>query len=147
MIKRSNLENQKPEPFVIDLIRVVEKEVDAFGSLIEVLLQQGLLVPGQEKTDPIFMGRDTERARTIINVQLVPIVKQQYVECLRQLKDVLDSVSDKLECVNNRNLSRLENILKRITSCLFILENGHILDNIGEMGKDHRTTTSYRGVA
>ena len=126
-VKKSNPNDSQLNNVVKELTHVVEKEVKAFQSLFEVLLQQGLLIPPQKENSASRLGPYTEQAKRIINSQLAPMVEQQYVQRLGELKDVLYVLSNKIQNTNKQNQSLLENSLKHVNNCLYVMEQGHVI--------------------
>ena len=144
-VKKSNPNDSQFNNVVKDLTHVVDKEVKAFQSLFEVLLQQGLLISSQKENSASGIGPYTEQAKRITNSQLAPMVEQQYVQRLGELKDVLYVLSNKIQNTNKRNQSMLENSLKHVDKCLYVLEQGHVIASNQDETKVNNERSSYRG--
>ena len=95
--KKSNFKDVQLDNVVKDLTIMVEKEVKAFSSLFEVLLQQGLLIPSKIENKESGLGPYTEKGKRILKSQIVPRVERQYVQRLSELKDILTTLSDKIK--------------------------------------------------
>ena len=143
--KKSNFKDVQLDNVVKDLTIMVEKEVKAFSSLFEVLLQQGLLIPSKIENKESGLGPYTEKGKRILKSQIVPRVERQYVQRLSELKDILTTLSDKIKNTNKQNHCRLEKSLKTVNNCLYVLEQGHIIDSHQNENQVNSEISSCRG--
>lgn len=134
---------------VQDLTSVVEQEVKAFQSLLDALLeQQASILRGDslsvtrsnEEVDAIVaetkilertrQGKSLDISR-MLNAdeemtlsEMLPFVEQRYANRLSELKQVLLTLSRKIESTNQRNQYLLEHSLRFVDNCLRVLVNG-----------------------
>lgn len=134
---------------VKDLTHVIEKEVTAFQSLLDVLVeQQASIVKGD--TDSVTTSNEEvekivtetmklERARLEKSLdisrslntkeqlsvsQIIPLVEEKYASRLNELKNDLSVLTGKIQSTNKRNRYLLEHSLQFVNKCLRVLTQG-----------------------
>ena len=157
---------------VKDLTHVIEKEVTAFQSLLDVLVeQQASIVKGD--TDSVSLSNEEvekivtetmklERARLeksvdisrSLNVkkqlsvsQIIPLVEERYANRLNELKNDLSVLTGKIQSTNKRNRYLLEHSLQFVNNCLRVLTQGQgSVHSYSKKGKvEMKETSLYSG--
>lgn len=161
------------ENIVKDLTSVVEEEVTAFQTLLDVLVeQQESIVKGDTnsvsssneemetivaetkrlekerwgKSKDLSQYLNTDRALSIS--QIIPLIEEKYAHRLNELKKDLGSLSEKIQNTNKRNRYLLEHSLQFVNNCLHVLtqSQGGVHSYSREGKVDVRETSLYSGL-
>ena len=163
-------------PVVEDLTQIVEREVKAFQSLLDALMeQQASIIKGDalsvsissEEVERIMIRtKELERERSgkskqitekldvgkeLTLTQLIPFVEDRYANRLNELKEMVIHLSKKIQTTNERNRFLLENSLRFVDKSLRILmegrTRGRVTSAYDKNGKVGAGTASlYHGV-
>ncbi|MDZ7338318.1 MAG: flagellar protein FlgN [candidate division KSB1 bacterium] len=135
-----------------DLVEVIEREVALFQDLLEALNRQHQAVL-QEETEPVLHSNarvqelveetrrvEQSRAQTTAAVsthlgmetrqptlsQIIPLVEEHYAQRLRELREILLSLTQRVQETNLRNKRLLNRALHTVTTSIRLLsgQNG-----------------------
>ena len=147
--KHADNSNDRMESVVKDLTDVIEREVKAFQSLLEALLdQQASILKGDvfsvslaneevesivtetKKLEKERCGKSKDLSRCL-NVEgeltlskIIPRVELRYADRLKELRHILEALSKKIQRTNERNNYLLEHSLQFVDNCLRLLVEG-----------------------
>ena len=173
MTKRADNNNDGMESVVKDLTDVIEREVKAFQSLLEALLdQQASILRGDilsvslsnEEVESIVTetkrlekercGKSKDLSRCLdvegelTLSEIIPRVELRYADRLKELRHILEALSEKIQRTNKRNNYLLEHSLKFVDNCLRVLVEGRegklSYDRTGKV--DVREVSLYSGL-
>ena len=173
MAKGTDNSNDEISRIVRHLVDIVEREVNAFQSLYDALLdQQALILRGdalsvarsnedveaivaetkklererQGKSEDLSRCLDVDEGLSLSDV--LPQVEQRYTQRLEELKQMLQILAKKIQSTNKRNKYLLEHSLQFVDNCLRILVSGSGGDiAYGRTGKvTMRDNSLYSGI-
>ena len=173
--KRSSAhQTEEVGQIVEDLIQTVEKEVAAYQHLHDALLdQQASILNGHadsvsasnERVEMIahetrelersWKGRSRDLSQfldlgeDVRLSQIIPLVEQRYAGRLEELREMLLSLTTKVQSTNKRNKLLLERSVLFVDRCMHLLTGGS--DSGPSYGRDGRTlrngSSIFHGVA
>jgi hypothetical protein len=161
------------EKVIKDLSNIIEDEVKAFQLLLETLLEQQAsilrgdalsvsksnneverLVAETKKLEKERRGISQDLSRCfelqceLTLTQIIPVVEERYAARLKELKDIIHVLSEKIQSTNRRNRYLLEHSLQFVNNCMRILsETRTIKIAYNREGLSQKKETSlYQGI-
>lgn len=158
---------------VRDLIQNIEQEVNGFQSLLDALLDQQasilkgdaesvsksnetveLIVAQTEALERERVGKSDDLSR-ILDMdehltlsEIIPLVEQSYARRLNEQKEMLETLSQKIQRTNERNRHLLSHSIQFVNKCLHLLCEGQVQGTVyGRQGNTvKREVSVFQGI-